>query len=98
MAKRKAKPKQGYLPEMEPPTFKDIDSAAENYYDTMQERVKLSGEEDEAKTNLIEKMRSHDLERYEYDGKIVMIVNKSNVKVKKAKKAEENGEEGGEEE
>lgn len=96
MARKKAK--QAHLDGMEPPSIKAIDDAAENYYDTMQDRVKLSREEDEAKTALIEKMKEHGFERYEYEGKVVMLTSKSNVKVKAKNKAEENGEEAGDEE
>ncbi len=91
---RKPKAKQAYLPDMEPPSIKVIDQCAENYYDVMQERVALSADEDEKKTALIEKMKEHGLERYEYDGKVVMLTSKSNVKVKKAKQKTEGGVEG----
>lgn len=91
---RKKKPKQGFIPGMEPESFRDLDDAADNYYDTMRERVKLSKEEDEAKDNLIDKMKEHALDRYETaDGKIVMVLNSSNVKVKPKKEPKEsNGE------
>lgn len=85
MAKtRKAKVKNGFLEGMEPPSHKDIDAAAENYFETMQERCALSKEEDEKKTALIEKMKEHDLLRYETpDGLVVTVTAKSNVKAKR---------------
>lgn len=83
-AKRGRKPKQGFLPDMDPPSIKPIDDAAEIYFDTMQERVRLSKEE--AKDNLIDLMKQHDLTIYETsDGKTVSLLNKSNVKVKRKK-------------
>ena len=94
MAKAAAKKKQGFLPGMDPPSIKAIDDAADIYYDVMTERVKLSKEEDEAKDNLIDKMKEHGLDRYETaDGKVVTVTSKSNIKVKRKKDAEEsNGE------
>ena len=90
MAKRKAR--QGYLAEMEPPRIKEIDEAAEIYYDVMQQRCTLSKEEDEAKDNLIDKMKENDVNLYETaDGLMVCITQKSNVKVKKKADPEENG-------
>lgn len=88
---RQRKPKQTYIPGTEPPCFPEIDGAAENYYEAMQERVKLSKEEDEAKDNLIDKMKAHGLTRCEYDDKVVSITDKSNVKVKRKKTVESNG-------
>lgn len=82
MAKRKAK--QPRLPGMEPESIKELDDAAEIYFDAMQARVKLSKEEDEAKDNLIDKMKEHGTDIYETpDGLVVTITNKSNVKCKK---------------
>lgn len=88
------KQKQGFLPDMEPPSIKAIDDAADIYYDAMQERVKLSREEDEAKDNLIDKMKEHGLDRYETaDGKVVTVTSKSNIKVKRKSNAESGDEE-----
>lgn len=94
MAAKAKKPKQQFLSsEMEPPRIKEIDSAADIYYDVMTDRCRLSKDEDEAKTNLIEKMKAHGLDLYETpDGLVVSILNKSNAKVKKKQDAEENGE------
>ena len=96
-AKRKPKPKQGHLDGMEPPRIKPLDDAADNYYEVMMDRVKLSKEEDEMKTALIEKMKEHGLDRYETpDGKIVTVTAKSNVKVKSKKATSEETEDEGE--
>lgn len=86
----KPKAKQGFISGMEPPSYKDIDDAAENYYDTMLERKALSETEDLQKDALIDKMKEHGIDRYEMpDGKVVMVTAKAQVKVKKAKKASE---------
>lgn len=103
--KRRPRPKrlrQQRLPGLEPDSHKDIDAAADHYYETMMERVGMSKEEDEAKTALIEKMKEHGCDRYETpDGLVVTVLNKSNLKCKKKKDEEpsENGdgEENGEE-
>ncbi len=90
------RPKQPFLgEEVAEPSIPALDNAADNYYDAMMDRVKLSKEEDEAKDNLIDKMKEHGLERYVTgDGLVVSVLNKSNVKCKKRKDAEpsENGE------
>mgnify|MGYP001590952941 CR=1 FL=1 len=88
MAKKRAK--QGFLPDMAPPSIKPIDYAADNYFEVMTERCKLSKEEDEKKTALIEVMKENRLDRYEtHDGLVVTVTSKSGVKCKK--KSEENG-------
>jgi hypothetical protein len=82
--KAKAKAKQPFLEGMEPPRIKAIDEAAEIYHDAKMDRVKLSKDEDEAKDNLIDLMKQHDIALYETpDGLIVSLLNKSNVKTKK---------------
>jgi hypothetical protein len=61
-----------FLPGMEPPRIKEIDDAATYYYEVMMDRVEKSKEEDEAKTQLIEKMAKNNLERYKTsDGLVV---------------------------
>jgi hypothetical protein len=93
MARKRVK--QGFIPGTEPPLIREIDDAAETYYEAMMERVKLSKDEDEAKQNLIDKMVKHDIERYETpDGLVITVTNKKNVKAKK--KHDDNGEEGDE--
>lgn len=91
MAKRRAK--QGHLDGMAPPSIPALDDAADTYYEAMQERCRLSKDEDEAKDNLIDKMKEEGMDRYETpDGLVVTVLNKSNVKCKR-KKEESNGEE-----
>jgi hypothetical protein len=91
--KTKAKrPRQQRIPGTEPESIKAIDDAADNYYEVMVERVRLSKQEDDAKDNLIDKMKENGVDRYETpDGLIVTITAKSNVKVKR-KAESENGE------
>jgi hypothetical protein len=104
MAKRKAKPaepvEQPFLNGMEPPRIKAIDQAAKIYHRVKMERVALSKEEDEAKDNLIDKMKEHDMQLYETpDGMIVTLTATSNVKTKMKNKGDsEEGEEEGDEE
>lgn len=83
--KPRDKAKQGHLDGMAPPSIPSIDQAAENYYEVMMDRVKLSKEEDQAKDALINEMNVNSLQRYEYDGKVVMLVSTSKVKIKKTK-------------
>ena len=84
--------KQGRLQGMEPPSIKEIDDAADNYFETMSDRCKLSKTEDEQKTALIELMKSNRMSRYETgDGLVVTVTDKSTVKCKR--KAESNGDE-----
>jgi hypothetical protein len=92
---RAKRPKQGYLhPDMAPPSIPEIDAIAERYYEQMMERVALSKLEDEAKTELIEVMAKHGQTRYvTLDGFIVHLLSKSNIRIKKKKDVEANGDE-----
>lgn len=85
MAKRRgARAKQGHLDGMEPPSNKKVDAAAADYFEVMQDRLKLTKEEKEAKTNLIETMKAEGFERYETpDGLVVTVTSKSGVKCKR---------------
>lgn len=87
---KKKREKQGYLPGTEPPQIKVLDEAADIYFEAMRDRVKLSKKEDEAKDNLIDKMKEHGLTVYETpDGLRVEVLNKSNVKCKQKKEPTE---------
>lgn len=69
---------------MAPPSIPELDDAADNYYDVMEERVSLTKDEDQAKDSLIGKMKEHQLDRYETaSGKIVSVISSSKLKVKK---------------
>lgn len=88
---RTKRPKQGRLPGMEPLSVREIDDAAANYFEVMTDRCKLSKDEDEAKDCLIDKMKTHGVDRYETpDGLVVTVTAKSNVKCRR-KKEESNG-------
>lgn len=102
MAKKKDEEtpvEQGYLDGQEPPRIKAIDQAARIYHKAKTERMALSEEEDQAKDNLIDKMKEHDLQYYEANnGLIVTLTATSNVKTKiKNKDAPEGDDEGSEE-
>lgn len=90
------KVEQGWIdPEMAPKKIKEIDSAAEGYYEIMMERTVLSKEEHELKENLIKIMLAHGETRYVMpDGKIVEVIDKHNVKVRKAKTPTKGGGDG----
>jgi tRNA C32,U32 (ribose-2'-O)-methylase TrmJ len=92
--KAKSRTKKQYLPGLEPPSHKDVDGAAETYYDAMMERTKLSKEESEAMDNLVELMTKHGITHYETpDGLVISVLSKTKAKVKKKKDvAESNGE------
>lgn len=89
---RKPRAKQGRLPGMEPDSIRELDDAAENYFDVVRDRCKLSKEEDEKKDNLIALMNQHKIARYENEeGLVVTLTEKQKVKVEK-KKQEPDGE------
>ena len=91
MAKKRAK--QKFLDGMEPPSIKEIDDAAEHYFETMTARCELSKTEDEQKDALIDVMKSNKMDRYETsDGIVVTITAKSNVNCKRKKDVSINGE------
>lgn len=91
MAKRK---RQSYIPGTEPPSIPAIDSAAETYMEARDERCRLSTQEHEAHDNLLEVMKENGLDRYEFDGFIVVALSKTKCLVKKKKEAAEIGGEG----
>lgn len=90
--KKPRKPKQGFLPDMEPPSISELDGAAEIYDDAKLERCKLSKAEDEAKNQLIDLMHKHKLIKYETtSGIVVEMLNKTNVKTKHKKSESQEG-------
>ena len=89
---------QGHLEGMAPSRIKAIDQAAKIYHNAKKERMSLTEEEDQAKDNLIDKMKEHDLQIYQTpDGLIVTLTATSNVKTKQKNKEAENDEQGEEE-
>jgi hypothetical protein len=95
---RKKKAKQAHLNGMEPETIKAVDDAAEIYHDVKLERCKLSKEEDQAKDNLIDKMKEHGLSAYTTsDGIVVTLTSTSNVKTKRKSEPDQEEEDDDEE-
>lgn len=92
--KRKPRTRQGFLPDMEPPSHKDIDDAAEDYVDARDARMRMLKTEIDAKGRLLERMREHALTTYKTPEDYVVTVDQlAQIKVKKAKaEAEANGE------
>jgi hypothetical protein len=87
---RKKRATQQRIPGTEPDRDRELDDAAEAYYDAMMDRVRHSKSEAETKDSLIEKMLSRGVTRYENDHFTVTATSKTNVAVK-PKKAEAGG-------
>lgn len=98
MAKKapRSRAKQGALPTMEPPSIPEIDAAADRYLELRNDRMTLTPQEKEARELLEHAMRQHDLQVYEYDGKIVQLNTTAKASVR-SKKDEANGDEGDDE-
>lgn len=91
--KRGRRPKQEWIEGTAPPSIPVLDDAAATYYEAMTDRVQASSLENQAKDNLIDKMKENGVDRYESsDGLVVTLTATSNCKVKRKKDAEENGE------
>lgn len=91
---RARRPKQLVIPGTEQQFNPSVEDATATYYDVMMERCKMSKEEDEAKDNLINKMKEAGLDRYETaDSLVVTLTAKSNLRCKKKRDAESNGRE-----
>jgi hypothetical protein len=83
--------KQGYIdPAMAPVSIHEIDDAAEDYTAARDARMSMLTTEVEAGATLLALMKSHNLQEYEYNGKLVSIAALEKIRVKKLK-AEENG-------
>ncbi|MGH8529335.1 MAG: hypothetical protein ACRETN_05760 [Nevskiales bacterium] len=78
----KAKPKQEDLPGMESRDLPEIEQAAERYRQVRDERAALSKLEGERKAKLIQTMISNGRSFYSYNGLIVELSQKENVRVK----------------
>jgi hypothetical protein len=90
---RRERAKQGFLPDMAPPSHKDIDSAADEYREARGERMRWNKLEGEKADVLLAKMREHDLTTYTTpEGYIVSVDELRKVKVRRPK-GESNGEE-----
>jgi hypothetical protein len=86
MAKRKNKvdamEEQGQLPGVESEKNPKVHSKALRYARARDERMALTKDEDEAKTDLIETMKEAGLTRYVYRDVTVDLTNTSGIKVK----------------
>ena len=85
---KKKRVKQGYLPDMAPPSIPEIEAAADEYVEARDTRMAAMEPEKEAKERLKELMKKHNQTQYEYDSRIVTLNGEPDVKVKK-KKSEE---------
>lgn len=86
---------QQQLPGTEDAKNPKVHAKAIRYATVRDERCKLSKDEDQAKTDLIETMKEYGLDRYHYRELTVDLTNKSDIKVKveKSAPAEEGGDE-----
>jgi hypothetical protein len=89
---RTAKPKQVDLPGMEDRDIPEIEEAAERYRDVRDERIALSKDESTAKQSLIAVMKAHKRSVYSRNGMSITLEEIDNVKVKTAKKDDEDDE------
>lgn len=81
--------KKAHLDGMEPPSIKEIDEAADSYVSLRDKRMKMLAKEVEAKGELEEIMKKHELKTYTYEDKTVELVPSEKVKVRKVKDADE---------
>jgi hypothetical protein len=91
------KPRQRHIPGTEPPSIPEIDKAAEEYVEARDLRTGQQKIEITRQDTLLRLMKDNKLSVYEYDGKVVTIKDLEKVKVKRAKKGGEGGEEESEE-
>lgn len=77
--------KQGFLPDMAPPSVPAIEKAADDYVEARDARMAAMEPEASAKKLLTELMKKHGLSTYEYDSRIVTLAGEPEVRVKKKK-------------
>lgn len=83
-AATKKRAKQGHLNGMEPETIREVEDAADVYYEHKNTRIAASKEEKATKINLIEVMLKNKLTSYTTaDGLIVNFLSKSEVTCRK---------------
>lgn len=87
MAKRRARDKQTMIPGTEPESIPAVEEAAANYRDIRDSRMSLTEEEADAKKKLIDVMKEHGVEKYQFGGYEVVRTHEEtdNVKVRKLK-------------
>lgn len=76
-----AKAKQEFLDGMKPPSIKEIDTAADAFVEARNTRMRHTVKEKERKIILLDLMHANGLEEYLYDGKVIRIEGKENIKV-----------------
>jgi len=93
MAKRRRKKtKQGYLDGIEPPSIKEIDEAAEEFYDAKLELKELKEKSDGARDKLVELLQANQLETYKTPEGILVSLKEGKSRVT-AKKQTDGGDE-----
>jgi hypothetical protein len=78
---RAPKAQQQYLEGMDPPSIPEIDQASDRFVDARNEWQALHAPMLEARKILEATMKKHQLEKYEYDGKVVQFVAEQKIKV-----------------
>lgn len=94
----KKRPRQKFIPGMEPPSIPTIDAAVIRYVQLRDERMMLTQDEVKAKSAVMQLMKDHDLPSYRTPDDYVVTLESEmemtlSVKHVKPKKEESNGEE-----
>lgn len=87
-----AKNKQGYLPgaeHMAPPSFRDIDDAAESYVEARNDWQERGATMNDLHADLLALMKEHDLKVYEFNGSVITVDATERVHVRKKKQPKE---------
>ena len=87
-----AKPKQEDLPGMSDRKLKDLHECAEEYAEKRDARQEIGREEVELKGRLLQLLKKHKLEHYEYEDVVVDLVHEEEtvkVKIRKPKDQDE---------
>jgi len=81
--KKQIRTKQQFIPGTEPPTFHDVEEAADAFYEAKEDRDDAAIILDGCKFKLIEAMKKHEIRIYDRNGIRVEINTKDSAKVKK---------------
>lgn len=90
---KQPKPKQTYIPELEPPSIPALEAAAEEFVEADREKKSAAKEAKAAHDRLLGVMAKEGLNSYEFDGYLVRLDTKKCAKVKRKKQPKEDGEE-----
>lgn len=94
--KHRPRPRQGSLPGMEQRGIPELESAAENYVNVRDRRMRLTEEEVEAKSQVLFLMHKHERQNYRHDDFLIMVIpGEENVKVKVVEDSQVVSQEGG---